>query len=103
MDLSHDGAFASTLRLVGVLRLLDLPDEELEGLGHVLVIPGAGFSPGTVDLLSQLLALLGADLALLGSQIALVTNNYNRYPLDSLAKHCMLVMAVLITAEKGLK
>lgn len=39
------------------------------------VIPGAGLGPGAAELISQLLAILGADLALFGPQVALVADD----------------------------
>ena len=48
----HDLALITTSWLVGVLLLLDLPDHELESFGDILVVPGACFRVGTVELLS---------------------------------------------------
>jgi hypothetical protein len=50
--LSHDDALAAGRRLVGVLRLLDLTDEEFKSLGYVLPVPGTSLGPGAVVLVS---------------------------------------------------
>ena len=72
---SHEHALAALGRLVGVLRLLHLADEQLKGPGDVLVVPGAGLGPGSLVLLGHGLALLGRHLALLGAQVALVADD----------------------------
>lgn len=81
---SHQYALAAGGRLIGVLRLLDLSDEELESLADVLVVAGTGLGPGAVVLLAQLLSVVGADLSLLGPEIALVAHNDDGDPLDTL-------------------
>lgn len=68
----------------GVLRLLDLGNQELKGLGHVLVVPSTSFGPATAALLCHLSALLGAHLALLGAQVALVADDDDRDGVSSL-------------------
>jgi len=72
---SHDDALAACRRLVGVLRLLNLADEELKSFGYVLPIPGTSLGPGAVVLVCQSFALLGRHLALLRTEIALVADN----------------------------
>lgn len=75
MTPSHHGALAIVGRGVGVLRLLDLFDEQLKGLGDTNIVAGTGLGPGAAKLFGELLAVIVADLALFRSQIALVTND----------------------------
>lgn len=77
---SHHHTLSAVLRLVGVLGLLDLADQQLKGLGHVRVEACTGLDLGAVKLLGQLLAVLDGDLALLGAQIALVADNHQGHP-----------------------
>lgn len=72
---SHQDAIALRRRFAGVLRLLDLRYQELKSLAHVLVVPRARLGPAALDLLGELLSVLGGDLPLLGSQIALVAHD----------------------------
>ena len=63
----HQHALATLSRHVRVLRLLDLVDQELECLADVLVVARACLGPRALELLGQLLSLLGRHLPLLGS------------------------------------
>lgn len=81
---SHDFALPTVRALGGVLRLLNLRDQELERLGDVLVIAGTGLGPRAVELLRQPAPILLADLSLLWPQIALVTHNDDRDPVRAL-------------------
>jgi hypothetical protein len=72
---SHENTVALLGSLAGSLRLLDLGNHQLERLGDVGVVRGAGLGPATLQPLAQLAALLDADLALLRPQIALVTDD----------------------------
>jgi hypothetical protein len=80
----HENTVAFLGSLARGLCLFDLSNHELEGLGHIGVVCGAGFGPTALQLLSQLAAVLGTNLALLGSQIALVADNDNWHRLGSL-------------------
>jgi hypothetical protein len=71
----HQNTIALARRLAGVLRLLDLPDQELESLAHVLVVSRARLGPAALYLLGELLSIFGCDLSLLGSQVALVADD----------------------------
>ena len=64
---SHQHALAALGRHVRVLRLLDLVDQELECLADVLVVARTRLGPRALELLGQLLSLLGRHLPLLGS------------------------------------
>lgn len=81
---SHHSALAAGGRLIRVLRLFDLCDEELESLVYVLVVASACLGPAAVVLVRQLLAVLGRDLALLGAQIAFVAHDDDGDPLHAL-------------------
>lgn len=81
---SHHQALAAGWRLIRVLRLFDLCDEKIKAPANVLVIASAGFCPGAVVLLRQLLSIIGADLALLGAEVALVAHDDDRDPLNAL-------------------
>ena len=83
---SHDDTFSIVLRFVWILRLLNLTDEQLKGLGDILVVAGAGLGPGAVELLRHLATLLGRDLALLRPEIAFVADNDEWYPFDTLER-----------------
>lgn len=83
---SHQYALATGGRLIRVLRLFDLCDEKIKAPANVLVIASAGFGPGTIVLLGQLLPIICGDLALLGAEIALVAHNDNGDPLDALQR-----------------
>lgn len=82
--LSHDHTLAAGGRLIRILRLLDLSDEQLKGLFDVFVVARAGLGPAAAVLLRQLLAVLSCDLALLGAQVTLVAHDDDRNPLDAL-------------------
>lgn len=84
LNLSHNSALAPGRRLIGILGLLDLSNKLLKGLGDVLVIASTGLGPGTLKLLTKLLAILGSNLPLFGAQIALVADNDDGDPLDAL-------------------
>lgn len=81
---SHNIALAAGGRLIRVLRLLDLCNEQLKGLGYVLVVASTRLGPGAIVFLGQLLALLGGDLTLFGAQIGLVADDDDGDPLDAL-------------------
>lgn len=72
---SHEHTVALLGSLAGRLCLLDLGNHQLERLGDVGVVRGAGLGPAALQPLAQLAALLDADLALLRPQIALVTDD----------------------------
>lgn len=91
---SHDTALAAGGRLIRVLRLFDLCNEELKGLVDILVVAGTGLRPAAVVLFGDLLAILGRDLALLGAQIALVAHDDDRDPLDALWRRKKGLMSV---------
>ena len=84
MLFSHKDALSSVSRLVRVLALLDLADQQLKGLGDILVVARAGLGESAIELLGQLPALLGCDLALLGPEIALVADDAYRDPVGAL-------------------
>lgn len=88
----HDGTLAASVRFIGILSLLNLPNELLKGLGDVLVIASTRFGPGTLQLLRKFLPIFGSDLTLLGAEIALVTDNDNREPLNTLGSRPLVSM-----------
>jgi hypothetical protein len=63
----HEVAIALLRGLAGVLRLLNLANEQLKSLADVLVVSRARFRPSALDLLRHLLSILCGDLALLGT------------------------------------
>lgn len=71
----HQNAIALGRSLAWVLRLLNLSDQELESLAHVLVVSRARLSPAALYLLRELLSVFGCDLSLLGAQVALVADD----------------------------
>lgn len=81
--------------LAGVLRLLDLGNQQLKSLADVLVISCTRFSPAALDLFRHLLAILRGDLALLGTEIALVADNDDGNGLGALWKRRWLRSATL--------
>lgn len=81
---SHHQALATSGRLIGVLSLFDLCDEKIKAPANVLVIASAGFGPGAIVLLRQLLPIICADLALLGAEVTFVAHDDDRDPLDAL-------------------
>lgn len=81
---SHHQALATSGRLIRVLSLFDLCDEKIKAPANVLVIASAGFGPGAIVLLRQLLSIICADLALLGAEVTFVAHNDDRDPLDAL-------------------
>lgn len=81
---SHHAAFVVTRRLAGVLRLFNLGDHKLKGLGDVVVQPGAGLGEGALKIFCQLSSLFGCDLSLLRLQVALVADNDQRDPVRAL-------------------
>lgn len=84
MTSSHNTALAAGGRLIRVLRLLDLSNEQLKGLANILVVTGTALRPGAIVLLGQLLSVLGGDLSLLGPEVALIAHNDDGDPLDTL-------------------
>jgi hypothetical protein len=88
--LSHDNALTTVLRLVRILRLFNLADQELKGDVDMFAVTGTGFRPAALELLRQLLALITCNLALFGPKIALVTNNDQRNPVRTLARGWLL-------------
>ena len=81
----HD--LTPTLAACGLTRILaslHLLDQELERLLDVLVVPRTCFRPATLELLRELLAVLGGDLALLGAKVRLVTDDDDGNPVDCL-------------------
>src|SRR4051794_29031714 len=53
---------------------LDLVDDQVEGLGDVLVVTGAGLGPAAAELVGERAAGFLVDLALLGPQVRLVAD-----------------------------
>ena len=84
----HNKAFSAGGGLVGVLRLLNLTDEQLECFGYVLAVPGTSFGPRAVVLVSERLALLGCHLALLRAEVALVADDADGNGLSALRGGC---------------
>jgi len=80
----HDLTFIPISRLIGVLRFLNLSNDELKRLGDVLIVPCTCLCVRTVKLLRQRLALLDGDLALIWTQIALIPNNNDGNPFRAL-------------------
>lgn len=64
---SHEHAFVAPGWLVGILRLLNLPDHEIKRLADILIVPRAGLGVCALELLGQLFPLLQGDLALVGT------------------------------------
>ena len=83
---SHHIAFVAARRLARVLRFLDFRDHGLERLGHIFVIPCAGFGEGTFEFLGQFATLVGIDLSLRQLKIALVADDDKRNPVGALVK-----------------
>lgn len=80
----HQNAVALGWCLAGVLRLLNLSDQELKGLANVLVVSCARLGPAALYLFGELLSIFGGDLSLLGSQVALVADNADRNGVSAL-------------------
>lgn len=80
----HDYTFAASSGLTRILALLHLGNHELKTLLHVLVVPRAGFSPGTFEFCSESTAVFGSDLALFWAEIGLVAYDDKGDPFDSL-------------------
>lgn len=80
----HDDALVSASRLAGVLALLDFGDHQIEGLLHVLVVPGACLRPGAFELLGESLSVIGRDLALGRVEVGLVANDDEGDPFGAL-------------------
>lgn len=85
MSVLHGDTCLGLGGVAGVLRLLDLGNQELKGFGHVLVVPSTRLGPAATALLCHLSALLGAHLALLGAQVALVADDDDRDGVGSLS------------------
>lgn len=88
---SHEHAVALLGSLAGRLCLLDLGNHQLERLGDVGVVRGAGLGPAALQPLAQLAALLDADLALLRPQIALVTDDDDGDGLSALGRQMVSI------------
>ena len=73
----HDTALPSVRRLSRIRALLNLGDDALESLAHVLVVAGAGLDAATAELLGHFFALCGGDLPLFWSEIGLVTDDHD--------------------------
>lgn len=82
--LLHQNAVALGGCLARVLRLLNLSDQELEGLADVLVVSCARLGPAALNLFGELLSIFRSDLSLLGSQVALVADNADRNGVSTL-------------------
>ena len=80
----HDRALIASGRFIWVLRLLDLPNDQLKGLGDILVVARAGLSPSTLILFRQLLSHFLGNLPLLWTKVTLVAHNHNWYPFRAL-------------------
>lgn len=93
----HQDAIALSRCLAGVLRLLDLSDQELERFADVLVISCARLGPAALDLLGHLLSIFGGNLSLLGSQVALVADDDDGDGFGTLIKHCWLVICTCLS------
>lgn len=72
---SHEFALAIGRRLIRVLRLFNLANQQLKGARHVLAVSRAGLGPCALVALGELLALLGRDLALLGAEVGFVADD----------------------------
>lgn len=72
---SHELALAIGRRLIRVLRLFNLANQQLKGARHVLAVSRAGLGPCALVALGELLALLGRDLALLGAEVGFVADD----------------------------
>jgi hypothetical protein len=77
-DSLHDGAGVGLGRLSWVMGGLDLVDDQVEGLGDVLVVTGAGLGPAAAELVGERAAGFLVDLALLGPQVRLVADDDHR-------------------------
>lgn len=72
---SHELALAIGRRLVRVLRLFNLANQQLKRARHVLAVARAGLGPRALVALGERLALLGCDLALLGAEVGFVADD----------------------------
>lgn len=72
---SHELALAIGRRLVRVLRLFNLANQQLKRARHVLAVARAGLGPRALVALGERLALLGRDLSLLGAEVGLVADD----------------------------
>ena len=89
IHLHKQASIRTTSRLIRILRLLDLADDEVESLADVLVVARAGLGVGAIELLGQRFALLDGDLALLGTEIALVAYDHDGDPFGALESDCI--------------
>lgn len=87
-DSLHDGALATASGLTRVLASLNLPNDELKSLEHVLVVAGAGFGPRALELFGEGFAVFGGDLTLFRTEVGLVAYDDDRDPVDGL--YCRL-------------
>lgn len=71
-------------RLARVLRLLDLPNHELESLADVFVVSCAGLSPGALELGADFLAAIRRDYSLLGPKVGFVAYDDHGSPVGAL-------------------
>ena len=83
-----------------VLGLFDLGDHELKGLGDVLIVAGAGFGPGTLELRPEVLAFFRRHLSLLWTQIALVADDDQRNRFGSLQMDQRLAKVIVTTPAR---
>lgn len=97
----HQNAIALGRSLAWVLRLLNLSDQELESLAHVLVVSRARLGPAALYLLRELLSVFGCHLSLLGAQVALVADDADGDRLGAL-KSVVQLMGCLSRVLGGL-
>jgi hypothetical protein len=63
----HDRTLVAACGFAWILALLDFGNHVFERSLHILVVSGAGLSPGALELFSESFAVFGCDLTLLGS------------------------------------
>lgn len=80
----HDETLAIVRWFAGRLGLLDLSNHQLKGGRDVCVVAGAGFGPGAVEALGQLLAFFRRDRSHVCGEIALVADEHERNPVLAL-------------------
>ena len=80
----HDETLAVVRWFAGRLGLLDLSDHQLKSGRDVCVVAGAGFRPGAVEALGQLLAFFRRDRSHVCGEIALVADEHERNPVLAL-------------------
>lgn len=81
----HDDAFVSAWRLRRILRTFDFSNHELKCLGHVLIEASACFSPSTLELFCQCLAMLLFNLSLFWAKVTFVSHDDHGYCICTLA------------------